>query len=361
MTIKDLKEQKLILFEAISGSQAYGTNIPTSDEDIRGVFVQPRKAFFSLTYEEQVNDKMNDIVYYELRRFVELLVTCKPNMLGLLAMPEECILYKHPLFDRFKPEHFLSKLCKKTFAGYAMTQVRKARGLNKKIMKPMKKERKEILDFCHIAYGQGSIPLKTWLERNNLVQELCGLVNIPHMHNVYALFYDMTGLLDFKGVAQKPTSNMVSLSSIPKGMDRLAIMAFNKDGYTAYCKSYKEYWDWVEKRNEERYANTVSHGKNYDAKNMLHTFRLLDMAEDIATKGDIIVRRPNREYLLQIRRGEFDYADLVTQAEEKITKIDELYANSDLPEKPDREAVNQVLIEVREEWYKNNEELRMKN
>jgi hypothetical protein len=26
----------------------------------------------------------------------------------------------------------------------------------------------------------------------------------------------------------------------------------------------------------ERFENTVSHGKNYDAKNMMHVFRLLD-------------------------------------------------------------------------------------
>ena len=36
---KDLKEQGLILFEAISGSRAYGTSLPTSDTDIRGVFI----------------------------------------------------------------------------------------------------------------------------------------------------------------------------------------------------------------------------------------------------------------------------------------------------------------------------------
>ncbi len=75
----------------------------------------------------------------------------------------------------------------------------------------------------------------------------------------------------------KSTSNDVVLSSIPKGMEPIGTMSFNKDGYQLYCKDYRDYWDWVEARNPERYANTVSHGKNYDAKHMLHTFRLLDM------------------------------------------------------------------------------------
>jgi hypothetical protein len=33
MTIADLRQQNLILFEAISGSRAYGTNLPHSDTD----------------------------------------------------------------------------------------------------------------------------------------------------------------------------------------------------------------------------------------------------------------------------------------------------------------------------------------
>ena len=41
MTIADLREQHLILFEAVSGSRAYGTNLPHSDTDLKGVFVLP--------------------------------------------------------------------------------------------------------------------------------------------------------------------------------------------------------------------------------------------------------------------------------------------------------------------------------
>ena len=40
MTIADLRQQNLILFEAVSGSRAYGTNLPHSDTDLKGVFMQ---------------------------------------------------------------------------------------------------------------------------------------------------------------------------------------------------------------------------------------------------------------------------------------------------------------------------------
>ena len=59
------------------------------------------------------------------------------------------------------------------------------------------------------------------------------------------------------------------------------MLYFNLDGYSSYCKKYKEYWAWVSKRNEERYKSNISHNKNYDAKNMMHTFRLLHMAKEV--------------------------------------------------------------------------------
>ena len=242
---------------------------------------------------------------------------------------------------------------KKTFAGYALSQIKKARGLNKKIVNPVEKERKTILDFCYTIKGHGSISLNKWLKENKLKQEHCGLVNIPHFRDAYSVFYDEKKPT-FKGIMHKENSNEVSLSSIPKGMEPIGILSFNKDGYKTYCKDYREYWDWVDKRNDERYKNTISHGKNYDTKNMLHTFRLLDMAEEIAVQGKIIVRRPNREFLLKIRSGEFEYDELLKWAEGKIENIDMLYKKVKLPETPDMNIVNELLSDIRGSYYLSN-------
>lgn len=350
MEIKDLSERQLLLFEGISGSRAYGTNLPGSDVDIRGVFVLSQSDYYGLNYVEQVNDATNDITFYELRRFVDLLSKNNPNLLELLAMPEDCKRFVHPLFERLTPQLFLSKLCKNTFAGYAQTQIRKARGLNKKILNPMGEERKSILDFCYIIQNYGTIPLKQWLKEKQWNQADCGLINIPHAKEVYAVFYEAGG--SFKGIAIKDTANDVLLSNVPKGHALRGYMTFNKDGYSAYCKSYKEYWSWVKKRNNMRYENTLEHGKNYDAKNMMHTFRLLDMALEIAETESIVVRRPNREMLLKIRAGEFEYDDLLEKANEKLEMIEGAYQNSSLPDSPDLEKINEVLIEIREAFYR---------
>jgi hypothetical protein len=352
MTIDDVRKDKLLLLDCISGSIAYGLNTSQSDVDMKGVFILPKRVYYGLEYTEQVNNETNDEVYYELKRFVDLLVKNNPNILELLSTPEDCIKFRHPIMGLLKPELFLSKLCKQTFAGYAQSQIKKAKGLHKKIVNPVDKERKSVLDFCYVIQHQGSIKLTSWLEKNRLLQERCGLVNIAHMREVYALFHNSqltAGHL--KGICSGIDANDVSLSSVEKGVEPLAILSFNKDGYSNYCKDYKEYWEWVDKRNDIRYENTIAHQKNYDAKNMMHTFRLLHMAEEIATEGNLNVRRHDREFLLKVRSGVFAYDELVTMANEKIDKIDQLFHNCNLPELPDFKSAEEMLIEMREALY----------
>lgn len=188
MTIDELKENNLILFECISGSKAFGLNTPSSDTDIKGVFYLPKNQFYGLNYIPQINNETNDIVYYELGRYVDLLMKNNPNMLELLATPADCVLYKHPIMDCLSIDMFLSKQCKETFAGYAITQIKKAKGLNKKIMNPLPKEKKSVLDFCFILDGYNTILAQEWLESNNFVQQNCGLIDMPHTKGMYALF-----------------------------------------------------------------------------------------------------------------------------------------------------------------------------
>ncbi len=351
MTVQDLKDNNLIIFECISGSKAYGLDTPESDTDLRGVFMLPQEGVYGLNYVEQVADKKNDIVYYELRRFIHLLVKNNPNIIEMLGTPDDKILIKHPVFERITPDIFLSKQCKDTFGGYAFTQVRKARGLNKKIVNPVGERRKSILEFCYVQHGQGSLPLLKWLEKQGFRQEDCGLVNIPHFKDTYAIFHSTKADVVYRGIAKKDSSTKVVLSSVPKEEQPVATMHFNEDGYVKYCKDYREYWDWVAKRNDARYTMNIKHGKNYDSKNLMHTFRLLDMAVEILTEGKIIVKRPNREELMSIRRGEHDYDDLINRAEAKMKAVEEAHEHSTLQDKPDRKAANQLLIDMRREYY----------
>lgn len=359
MTTYTLKSKNLILLEAISGSRAFGLATENSDTDIRGVYYLPKEDFFGLNYVPQVSNETNDITYYEIGRLVELLQKNNPNILEVLASSEDCILQKHPLINLLKPEDFLSKLCKDTFAGYAVSQIKKAKGLNKKILNPIDKERKSVLDFCYVLHGQGSVPLQQWLRecsyrgQRGLAQEKCGLVSIDHTKGMFALFYDESGDLGYKGIIQHEEANQVSVSSVPKEEKPLAYLFCNLDAYSTYCRDYREYWKWVSERNEERYQVNRKHGQNYDSKNMMHTIRLLQSCEQIFRKGSLHIRVDNRDELLDIKAGNRSYEEVLKKAEGLIRSIEYHHSVSRLPETPDLQKTTQILIDIREELYKN--------
>jgi predicted nucleotidyltransferase len=360
MTIKEIKDQGLLLFECISGSRAYGLATPKSDTDLKGVFYLPSSQFYGLNYIPQISNESNDEVYYELGRFMELLIKNNPTILEMLASPADCILYRHPIMERLDINMFLSKACKETFGGYAITQVRKAKGLKKKFVNPMPETRASVLDFCYVLEGYTSVSLNSWLAKMNYSQAQCGLVDIPHTKGLFALFYDAEGKFKYKGIAVNEAANEVSLSSIPKAEQVVAYLSFNSDSYSVYCKAFREYWDWVDKRNEDRYLDNKQHGRGYDAKNMMHTIRLLQVTEELLETGELCVKRPNRDELLAIRSGTFEYNTLLEQAETLIQKIELAYEKTTLPESIDQQKLEQVLIDMRTELYLTSNEYKNK-
>ncbi|MEM7395759.1 MAG: nucleotidyltransferase domain-containing protein, partial [Verrucomicrobiota bacterium] len=298
----------------------------------------------------QISDEKNDITYYELGRYAELLVKNNPNLMEMLFASEDQVRLKHPLMETWGPDLFLSKLCRDTFAGYAGHQIKKARGLNKKIVNPVDKERKGAADFCYVLEGQGSVPLAVWLQEEGLQDRDCGLVRVPHLVGIYGLYVNREGA--YRGIFKDAEASDVRLSSVPREARPVAWMGFNRDGYKKYGKEYQSYWTWVEERNEQRYVTNVSHGRNYDSKNMMHTFRLLDMAEEIATKGTLTVKRPNREELMAIREGKFEYEELLQRAEEKLATVMGAFEVSNLAERPDEEKIGNLLSETRQAFYR---------
>ena len=90
-------------------------------------------------------------------------------MLSILFSPEDCIVYKHPIFDIILKhrDKFITKQCKNSFTGYSVAQIKKAQGLNKKQnWEKDKVTRKDILDFCFVIDGEKSVPLNIWFKNN---------------------------------------------------------------------------------------------------------------------------------------------------------------------------------------------------
>ncbi len=348
-TLERVRREDVLVFDTIAGSHAYGTAIDGSDEDRRGIFIATPGLLMGLDSIEQVSDERNDQVYYELGRFVDLLLKNNPNALELLGMPGDCVRFRHPVFEKLTPALFLSKLCEKTFGEYAMGQIRKARGLNKKIVNPQPEKRHPMLSFCHVPEGQGSVPVLGWLAARGFLLMDCGLTAVRNAAGMFAIYHSLE--VRYRGLVSPKDPDTLVFSSVPKDAVPIAWMHFNEDAFRAHCKAHREYWQWAANRNEERFATNESHGKGYDSKNLMHTLRLLEMAGEIAREGVLRVRRPNRDFLLQVRAGEHSYEWLVGRAEELHAGLADAYAASDLPDAPDRERINALLVEMRAEQF----------
>lgn len=382
------------LYLVVRGSHAYGTNIETSDTDYAGVFIQSQDDILGNTYKEQINDDNNDIVIYEVRRFLELLGSNNPTVLELLNTPEDCVIYKDPIFDVVleNRDNFITKICAKSFGGYAKQQIQKAKGQNKKQnWEKDKVTRKDVLDFVYVIEGEKSIPWKKWNEDDESPdgklynEKFCGVVNVPNAKDVYVVYFDYhanycfnekiperirdaskewrkeTGHsmgFGYKGLVKTgegqnvAESNALRLSSIPKGEEPICNIVYNKDGYSEHCKDYKSYEEWLENKNDARWVDVKSHGQKIDGKNMMHCKRLMEMAKEIGEGKGIIVRRPNAEELISIRKGEVDLQTLIDSVEEEIKEVDRIFEESNLPDEIDKTFINNLIINIRKNIYK---------
>lgn len=111
-----------------TGSRAYGTDNENSDHDFRGVYVAENERVFSMGGVKDSIDvqEPHDAVVYELAHFCRLAAKANPTALELLwsqtfvATPEGEFLRRHRHL-------FLSKRITKTYGGYAMSQIEKAK------------------------------------------------------------------------------------------------------------------------------------------------------------------------------------------------------------------------------------------
>ena len=131
-----MKEPKNLILKSVAGSNLYGLSTPSSDLDIRGIYLEPIEDVLNISGRQnnELSDEKQDEKYYSLGKFLKLASECNPNIVELLYLPDDAILYKSPIYDELVShrEWFISKRALHTFNGYAYSQIQKARGLNKK-------------------------------------------------------------------------------------------------------------------------------------------------------------------------------------------------------------------------------------
>ena len=201
---KTVRDDGRLLYEYIRGSHLYGLNNEDSDVDTSGVFILKKEVLLGLgmDFQELIADSRNDTTWYEIGKFMSMLTTSNPSVIESLFVPEDKVLTKpHPALEPLfaNRNEFITKQCFKPFVSYAIEQIRKARGLNKKIVNPVH-ERLTPFDFAYTFYKQGSTKIKNWLENRGLNKDFCGLVHIPNMHDTYGVYYDWGAHFEANGI-----------------------------------------------------------------------------------------------------------------------------------------------------------------
>ena len=402
-----IRKDGRLLYEYVRGSTLYNLNTKDSDVDTSGVYIcTPTELLGFKGYKPQVSDSKHDNTWFEIGELTRLLLKSNPTILESLFVPQHKVIGEvHPMMKHFIDyrNEFISKECFNPFFGYASSQIEKARGLNKKITQEQNHEdveRKTPYDFIYTFKKQGSTKLKDWLTNHGLKQEYCGLVNIPNMHDIYGLYYDWgmhiekercvendswvgdntftnTMLMYFykqfrrticmeevlswvkdgelhpigyRGIINEDgTSTEVRLSSIDNKDDLPLIhISYNESGYRSHCRKFKEMQEWKKERNTKRYESNLN--KSYDSKNMMHCFRMVHMAKEIAEgQGVILERTWDRDFLMKVRNHCFEYEELIDLLNKEKEEMNEAMKTSTIREKVDSDFVNSLLIDVRKQ------------
>ena len=332
-----------MLVKHYAGSISYGTNLPTSDVDFRGIFcgdpVNVRTPFFTVRECDDMDEE--DTKLFELAHFMKLCLDCNPNIIETLWVDEADIVMRTPAYDMLR-EHRHALLSSKiafTTSGYALSQLKRIKGHNKWINNPQSETPPKQKDFISLVQWMGeekvlNVEFTNWKRDYRLV---------PYGSNLFGVYaaegyetFDMYGHInnDFKGDRSK-LGNPIML------------IRFNKEEYLLANDKHKQYWEWKKNRNETRSALEEQFG--YDTKHAMHLVRLLRMGVEALQDEEIVVKRPDAEELLAIRDGAWEYEDIVKYAEDMDKQVREVhYKSTKLRKKPDLKFAAQLLMDVQD-------------
>lgn len=308
-----------VILLGLSGSYSYGTNIETSDIDIRGITLNQKSDLIGLTQFEQYSDENTDTVIYAFNKMITLLLSCNPNTIELLGLNPEHYLYLndtgHMLLDNKKL--FLSKRAIQSFGGYADAQLRRLQNALARDSFPQGEKEQHIFNSVKSAvYGFNS-RFKSF-ENGNVEIYIDNAVNPEFQKEI---FVDVS----LKHYPLRDYAGMLSIMS-------------------NVVKDYEK----IGKRNKKKDDLHLN-------KHAMHLVRLFMMALDILEKGEInTYRTKEHDLLMDIRLGKYQkedgtfhdsFYDILADFEKRLEYASE---NTDLPEEPDMKKVQELVMTINE-------------
>lgn len=127
----DLSNRLMLL--TLGGSISYGTNVPGSDVDIRGIALNSKKELFTFRPEELYEDVDTDTVIYTFNKIFYLLRDCNPNTIEMLYTKDEHRIVNdlgQMLLDN--KHKFLSQQAFYAYNGYINAQIHRIKNAMRK-------------------------------------------------------------------------------------------------------------------------------------------------------------------------------------------------------------------------------------
>lgn len=312
-----------IILLGLGGSYAYGTNIETSDVDIRGCALNSKMELLTNQNFDQVVDEKTDTTVYSFNKLISLLTNVNPNTIELLGLKPEHYLYLSPIGQELINNKglFLSKKCIHSFGGYA----------NQQLYRLTQKEK----------HSMGQAQLEDHI-----------LKTLEFMRE------DFNN--QFSTIPEDSINLYIDKSDKPE-MDTEIFMDVKLTHYPLrdYCGLWNSLQTTAKSYNTlgKRNDHALEHGKI--AKHMMHLIRLYLMCFDILEKKDIVTyREAEHDFLMEIRNGKFitqdnqvlpEFYDIVNEYEKRLAYDKE---NTDLPEKPNYKKINEFMASVNEKIIK---------
>lgn len=339
------------IFLTQHGSRAYGTALPTSDTDYKGVAVPPRQYFtgFTQNFEQAEQGEPEDMVIYGIQKFMGLARDCNPNIIEVLWTDPSNHVIVTPAGEALlnARDMFISKKARHTFSGYAMAQLKRINAHHRWLKDPPKvMPRRE--DFGLRPENEMSSA-----QRENISVALA-MVNreVATWHDLDWTCLDASQsialrnrMTDFLARMKVSADDVFANTARSLGMDdNLIEVLAQEKAYRAKRQEWDSYQSWVKSRNPARAALEEKFG--YDTKHAMHLVRLLRMCREILTTGQVIVRRPDADELLAIRAGAWPYDALVEWATVQDREMDALYRDAKLPHSPNIKNLDAVCMDI---------------
>lgn len=364
--------EKHKIFETIIGSRAYGLNNEDSDYDKAGVMIPDISYFFGVKKFEQFQGYETDKTIYDIRKAIRLIADNNPNCIDLIKMPERCITFITPYWQKIidNADLFISKKCRYTYVGYSLQQLRRIKVSRKYLLEPPK-HKPERKDF---GLGEISIfksaQLKSVINIESLFDYISEEDREVFIHKLDSVYADNV-IPVFRKYLSKDR-NDVCLSYIQNTLhsqlNTFTILGQNgyiKDEYfeeaekelryeNAY-REWKQYNEWQKGRNEKRAELEKKYG--FDVKHAMHLIRLMRTGLEILETGKVNIDRTNidAEELKAIRNnGIYTYDQVEEYCDEMEKKIEIAYQKSTLQKEPQRDKIDKLQIEIIDEYLKDN-------